>query len=539
MPDYMFLLESRLLAEQKAALERIQSVAQSQGVNIYLAGGAVRDLITGLPIRDLDFIVEGNPFRVAHELAKHGARILEEEEEHRHVEIVFAGEVDGSVSAAREEIYDYPGTPPRIRWSTAMDDLKRRDFSINAVAISLNPASRGLVLDPTNGLADLEQNHEIRVLSIHSFTNRPVRLLRAIRYATRLGFKLETRTAEWFALAMERGHNERIPAEDVGREVRQLTVEDKAVAILTAWERQGLAGVIHPNLARRHPDYKGLAALQRARESMFSVGIRLTSADTFAPVIHYLLGRLKSGDRTRTIHRMGFRKSEQSALENLEKEAEKIVKVLKTSPRKLLPKGKGAPKGKVAEARALYDFLEATPRGLLAFILAEYSQPAALSRIRMYLNKWKPLRMALPAAELEAMGLARGPQFDTVLENLFNLQLVGRGRNPQDRTKLLRKLAGIKPEAKKKEEKKKEEKKPKAKAAPAQEAKPGARLEGKAPVPPPAAPPAKGKPAAKQEAPPVATGKPAAKEPKKKTPPPKAHTAARKPKPAKKKKGRR
>ncbi len=538
MPDYMFLMESRLLAEQKAALERIQSIAQAQGANIYLAGGAVRDLITGLPIRDLDFIVEGNPFRVAHELAKHGTRILEEEEEHRHVELVFPGAVDGSVSAAREEIYDYPGTPARIRWSTAMDELKRRDFSINAVAISLNPASRGLVLDPTNGLADLEQNREVRVLSIHSFTNRPVRLLRAVRYATRLAFKLETRTAEWFALAMERGHHERIPPEDVGREVRQLTMEDKAVAILTAWERQGLIGVIHANLARRHPDYKGLAALQRARESMASVGIRLTSSDTFAPVVYYLLGRLKSGDRTRAIHRMRFRKEEQRALEILEKEADKVAKVLKSSPRKLLPKGKGAPKGKVAEARALYDFLEATPRGLLAFILAEYRPPAALSKIRMYLNKWKPLRMTLPAAELEAMGMTRGPQFDKVLEDLFNLQLVGRGRNPQDRTKLLRKLAGIKPEAKKKEEKKREEKKPKAKAAAAAEARPAVKPEEKAPAHPPAAPPAKGKPA-KRAASHVATRKAAAKPPKKKAPAPKPSKTAKKSKTARKQKGRR
>ncbi|MGH9790022.1 MAG: hypothetical protein ACRD5W_02320, partial [Candidatus Acidiferrales bacterium] len=146
-----------------------------------------------------------------------------------------------------------------------------------------------------------------------------------------------------------------------------------------------------------------------------------------------------------------------------------------------------------------YDYLESVPRGILAFILAEYTQPAAISKIRMYLNKWKPLRLSLPAAELEAMGMARGPEFEKVLERLFNAQLVGRGRNLQDRSKLLRKLSGIKGEVKKKEEKKKEEKKPKGKggeaAAPAAAGAKTAAAKGPASAPPSGVPARKGAPA--------------------------------------------
>ena len=118
--------------------------------------------------------------------------------------MIFAGDVDGSISAARDEYYERPGTKPEQRFSSIMEDLRRRDFSINAIAISLNTQSRGLLLDPTNGLADLEKQ-EVRALSIHAFTNQPIRLMRILRYCARMGFKMESRTQEWFDLAVERG----------------------------------------------------------------------------------------------------------------------------------------------------------------------------------------------------------------------------------------------------------------------------------------------------------------------------------------------
>ncbi len=99
-----------------------------------------------------------------------------------------------------------------------MEDLRRRDFSINAIAISLNAQSRGLLLDPTNGLADLERQ-EVRALSIHAFTNQPIRLMRILRYAARMGFKMESRTQEWFDLAIERGLNKNLQSAGNGRRV--------------------------------------------------------------------------------------------------------------------------------------------------------------------------------------------------------------------------------------------------------------------------------------------------------------------------------
>src|SRR6202050_903478 len=253
MPDYMYLLESRLSPEQRAVLERVQELSRSQDVNVYLTGGAVRDLISGMPIRDLDFTIEGNPLRIVRELAKGGARVVTEHEQWRDYERIFAGDADGSISAARDDLYERPGAKPEVRWSTVMEDLRRRDFSLNAIAISLHPASRGLLLDPTNGLADLEKR-EVRSLSIHAFTNQPIRLMRILRYCVRMDFKQESRTQAWFDLAIERELHHTITPEDAGGELRAVAREERPAVVLKAWDQNHLLAAVNPNFANTHPN---------------------------------------------------------------------------------------------------------------------------------------------------------------------------------------------------------------------------------------------------------------------------------------------
>jgi tRNA nucleotidyltransferase (CCA-adding enzyme) len=451
MPDYMYMLESRLSAAQRALLVRLQELAVETSTNVYLSGGAVRDLISGMSIRDLDFTVEGNPSRFARELEKGGGRVLDEDEKLRHVDMIFAGDVDGSIEAAREEVYARPGVRPEMRWSTIMEDLRRRDFSLNAIAISLNAASRGLLLDPTNGLADLE-THEVRALSIHSFTNQPVRLLRAIRYCARMDFKLESRTEDWFNLALERGLQESVSPGEAGSELRQLAREDRPVQILKAWEARGLLEPVSAQLAKRHPHYEMLARVLRARDDLAASGIR---PRLFAPVTYAVLGRLKDREVSSVLHRLEYRQAEVEAVTGLEERAQKVVAML--AGRKTSAPGEA------------YAFLEKAPADLLAFILAESSNSKALGKIRSYLNKWRPLRQALPAAilELESIGMPHGPKFDKVIEDLFQAQLQGKARNPELRIKLLRKLSGIKEAPKKKADEKGKKLADKAKKKPA------------------------------------------------------------------------
>jgi tRNA nucleotidyltransferase/poly(A) polymerase len=431
MPDYMYLLESRLSPEQRAVLERVQELSRSQDVNVYLTGGAVRDLISGMPIRDLDFTVEGNPARMVKELEKGGARVVWESEKLRHHEMIFAGDVDGSISGAREDVYERPGAKPEYRFSSVMEDLRRRDFGVNAIAISLNTQSRGLLLDPMNGLADLEKQ-EIRSLSIHAFTNQPIRLMRILRYCARMGFKMEPRTQEWFDLAMERGMNKNIEAVDVGHEMRALAREDNPVATLKQWETHGMLALIHPNLQKRKPDYDSLNKMAKVRSNLYSAGLRPRLQ---YPVTFYTLGRLKPREAAATMRNMQFRSSEIDAVSDLVPEAQKVLKILKG-------RKTNAPKD-------AYFYIASLPAEMIVFIEVEMPNPRVVSKFRNYIQKWRPLRQTLPLAELDALGVARGPKFDKVIEQLFEMQLRGKAKLPEDRTKILRNLAGIKDEPKK------------------------------------------------------------------------------------------
>src|SRR5215510_5979568 len=158
MSDYIFMLENHLSPDQNRVVEEVQKAAGHANVNVFLTGGAMRDMLGGFRIRDLDFSVEGNALRLAKVVAeKAGGKIASADEHRRSAELVFPNGVTAQIAMSRQEKYGKPGSRPQVSPATIQDDLRGRDFTVNAIALSLNRASRGLLLDPMNGLADIER----------------------------------------------------------------------------------------------------------------------------------------------------------------------------------------------------------------------------------------------------------------------------------------------------------------------------------------------------------------------------------------------
>src|SRR5947208_16178741 len=156
MADYIYTMELRLTPNQQKGVTLVQDIARAAGMNVYLTGGAVRDIISGFPIRDLDFTVQGNPLKLQKDFEKAGAVIGGADESLKVIYVTLPGGVRAEVSGARIERYEKTGKAPVVTPATIIEDLRRRDFTVNAMALSLNPGSRGLLVDPFDGAADIE-----------------------------------------------------------------------------------------------------------------------------------------------------------------------------------------------------------------------------------------------------------------------------------------------------------------------------------------------------------------------------------------------
>src|SRR5450756_321697 len=163
MADYIYLLENRLSAAQRAALSAVREVAKSKGLTVFLVGGAVRDLTSGSPVRDLDVVVQGNALKIKKEIEKAGATISGSWEPAQALFVQFPGGVRMEIGSTLAVTYPKPGKM-LARPAGIQEDLRRRDFTANAMALSLNEGSFGLLMDPLNGVADIE-NRQLRLVS--------------------------------------------------------------------------------------------------------------------------------------------------------------------------------------------------------------------------------------------------------------------------------------------------------------------------------------------------------------------------------------
>src|SRR5271166_285796 len=271
MADYIYTMEIRLTPDQQRGVALVQDVARNAGMNIYLTGGAVRDIISGFSIRDLDFTVQGNPLKLQKELERAGAIVSSTDDDVKAVYLVLPGGVRAEISSARTERYDKIGKPPVITPATIIEDLRRRDFTVNAMALSLNLGSRGLLLDPFNGAADIESK-VLRVLHNYAFLEEPVRLIRATRLSARFHWPLEERTQARYDTAKENNYIENIRKREVGYELEQLAHEEDPLHIMRVLDKEGWLKVLHPHWTMAKVDASELGQVVKTRQMMNDLG---------------------------------------------------------------------------------------------------------------------------------------------------------------------------------------------------------------------------------------------------------------------------
>jgi tRNA nucleotidyltransferase (CCA-adding enzyme) len=256
------------LAEELAVLDRLQGVFEAVTAvsepheGVYLVGGTVRDILLGEPNFDVDVAVEGDAIELARSLADAlGGRVRAHRKFGTAVVLYNEGErVD--VVTARTEFYDAPAALPSVEHATIREDLFRRDFTINAMAVSLKGEDFGRLVDPFGGRRDLEAK-TIRVLHNLSFIDDPTRIFRAIRYESRYGFRMDDHTQRLARGTIEMGLVGDLSSARLRDELVALLEEGDAGASILRLAELGAGTAIHPHLAA---DEEAVRLLDRLRE---------------------------------------------------------------------------------------------------------------------------------------------------------------------------------------------------------------------------------------------------------------------------------
>ena len=412
----MFNLESHLTAGQNAVLSAVQTAAGEANLGLFLTGGALRDMLGGFPIRDLDFTVEGPAVKLARDVAKHSkAEVLAVDEHRKSAELQFPSGVVCEISMARTEKYARAGAKPVVTAATIHDDLRRRDFTVNAIALSLNRASRGLMIDPTNGVSDLEHK-ELRAITNYTFYDDPIRLLRLIRFRARLKFAVQERTWQQFLNAREAGVTESIQARSLFGELKQIATESDPFEVLKALDEEQLLTLFCPGLTGSKLN---AAAFQKVAKMKAAVpfGFELPT-DWYALNLWCLTQPLAQKERAALLAHTAMTKEEAEPWQKLEAHSMKLETGLKSA--------------KLNRASLLWQALKGA-RGEQVFLLALKSgERLVQDRLKNYFGKYLAIVAEIPDTEVtDSTGVVAGtPEFFKARETYVAARLDGRIKKP-------------------------------------------------------------------------------------------------------------
>ena len=423
MADYIYTMEIRLTPDQQRGVTLVQDIARAAGMNIYLTGGAVRDIISGFTIRDLDFTVQGNPLKLQKELERAGTAIAAADDDLKTLYLVLPGKVRAEISMARTERYEKAGKPPIVSPATIIEDLRRRDFTVNAMALSLNPGSRGLLLDPFNGAADIEAKL-LRILHNYAFVEDPSRLIRASRFAGRFHWPLEERTHARFESAKENNYIEYITDKAIGYEIEQLAYEDDPLHIVRVLEKENWLKVLNPHWTTAKVDAAGLSQLLKTRQQMNELGY---TPDPAPAVMYFLTSRLGDKDIA-DMRKLMPRRELVEAWRDLEDHAKDLAKRL-TSKEGATP------------SRTWKLLSEARPEMTL-FLAVTARQQAVVQKIKNFFTKWRQVQQKIPLPEMTELHITpQMPEYPKIAQDVFMLLLDGRLRSRTETLKFLKPLA--------------------------------------------------------------------------------------------------
>ncbi len=371
----------------------------SMDTPVYLVGGIVRDGLLGRMNTDLDLVIEGDAIAFAHAMQQqHGGSVLTHDRFGTAKWISEHGEID--FVTARSETYPAPAALPTVTAGSMTDDLYRRDFSINALALRLDGVHLGEIVDHYRGLADLEMGH-IRVLHENSFIDDPTRIFRAVRYEQRLGFAIEPQTLTW--LLRDKHGVGLLSGDRLRHEIEYVLKEPRRTAMLVRLTDLDVWSAIVVGLHWKADWAEAFHAYAVATPTWG------TQIDWEAYWLLWLM-RLDIAVREEVFERLNVGQRVRKSARN----TTAILQHLLTLPPTATPS---------QITFALDPFQQDTTALLIAHLLTQNKTHA--SWLLQYQTIWRTIRAPITGNELRRMGLQPGPHFREILDLLRGIVLDG------------------------------------------------------------------------------------------------------------------
>ncbi|MGK7901896.1 MAG: CBS domain-containing protein [Hormoscilla sp.] len=425
-------LRSRLTPQLWHLLKMAANAAVSRGWHLYLVGGAVRDLLLAdtdnlVMLQDIDLVVDGfhrsADAGAGVELAKELQQLYPGARLQVHGRFQTAAllwhkdpELDNlwlDIATARTEFYPYPAANPEVEASSIRQDLYRRDFTINALALRLTPPRAGELLDFFGGLLDLDAKL-IRVLHANSFIEDPTRIYRAVRFAVRLGFEIESQTEAYIHYAIESGVYNRSVAENSRAPALETRLKNELKYILQApyWKLAlqilgdlGALRCIHPTLELNEQLWKQMRLVDRCLRRFSKLNPQLPSWEMLLEV---LITQILPEERGKVATNLQLPAQTIERLSQLDKVASVVLEKLPECQRP----------SQILQLLQPYD--------VATLILIAVGSPRSVrQKIWRYLTEFAQVKSPLNGNDLKQLGYQRGPQFKQMLDALLVAKLDG------------------------------------------------------------------------------------------------------------------
>ncbi|MFA6141694.1 MAG: CBS domain-containing protein [Candidatus Omnitrophota bacterium] len=393
-------------------LKKIGREGNSRGYSVFVVGGLVRDLMLGAKNLDLDIVVEGDAIKLGHVIAKKLDAALVIHRRFGTCSVVTKGRLKIDLATARKEVYERPAALPTVEFSSLKDDLVRRDFTINAMAVSLNKPSFGQLVDFFGGERDLS-SARIRVMHDASFIDDPTRIFRAVRFEQRFGFKIDNHTEDLVKHAIKIEMFDKVEPQRIRDEIILILKEDEPFKALSRMAQLDELRFLHPNIKLNEKMVRLYKNIEEACRWYNDSSFKKRAIDIWLIYFMAMLGNLSYNDVSKICDRFVFRKGERLRILSYKKHAARVTKALAT--------GSGS-----LEPSRTYTILEPLSFEVILLIMAGTASRAAKSRVRDFYRKYNGVKTSVRGEDLKAMGLRPCPDYKVILNRVLCAKIDGK-----------------------------------------------------------------------------------------------------------------